>query len=122
MVKKVGNFNGDTVPKFLKAYNAEMTTRDVGEAMRLKYFWRVAALSIHEEVRELQKALESCMSFEEALLEAYGYEKPEEQGQREFNQWVASAKTHRSAMKAFQEFEHWFAQLLERDRRLVGVR
>ena len=32
MVKKVGCFFGSEVPKFLEAYNAEMTTREVGEA------------------------------------------------------------------------------------------
>ena len=57
----------------------------------------------------------------EALFEAYGYEKLEGQGRRVFDQWVASVKAHRSAMKAFQEFEHCFAQLSKRDQRSVGV-
>ena len=77
VVKKVGRFNGNEV------YNAEMTAREVDEAMSLTYFRRVAAVLIHEEVRELQGAHESWVSFEEALLEAYGYEKPEGQGQRD---------------------------------------
>ena len=61
------------------------------------------------------------MSYEEALLEAYGYEKPKGRGRRESDQWVASVKTHQSAMQAFQEFEHHFAQLSEREQQLVGL-
>ena len=37
-----------------------------------------------------------------------------------FNQWISSAKTHRGAMKAFEEFEQRFTRLLEREQRLVG--
>ena len=73
MVKKVGYFNENEVPKFLEAYNAKMMAREVEEA--------------------------------------YGYEKPEGQGRHKFNRWVASVKAPRSAMKAFQEFKHHFAQL-----------
>ena len=39
----------------------------------------------------------------------------------EFGLWVASVKAPRSAMKAFREFEHRFAQLSDRDRRSVGA-
>ena len=76
VVKKVDCFNRNGVPNFLKAYNVEMTMRDVYEATKLKYFCQVVAISIHKEVRELQEAHKSWASFEEALLEAYGYEKP----------------------------------------------
>ena len=58
---------------------------------------------------------------EEYLFEAYRYEKPKRQGRHEFYQWVASMKTHQSAMDAFLEFECRFAQLTGLDQRLVGV-
>ena len=54
--------------------------------------------------------------------EAYGYEKLEGQGRREFDRWVALVKAPRSATKAFREFEHHFAQFSERDRRSVGAK
>ena len=38
VVDRVGRFNGDDVPRFLEAYNAEMTKRGMDEAMRLEYF------------------------------------------------------------------------------------
>ena len=36
------------------------------------------------------------------------------------DEWVASEKTHQSATQAFLEFKHRFAQLSEREQRLVG--
>ena len=77
VVDRVDRFKGDEDPKILTAYNAEMTKWGVDEATRLEYFCRVVAVSMHEEVKELRKVHESWESFEEALLEAYGYAKPE---------------------------------------------
>ena len=57
-----------------------MTELDMDEAMSLEYFCRVVVVSTHKEVKELREAHESWESFEGALLEAYGYEKPEGQG------------------------------------------
>ena len=71
VVDRVGRFNGNEVPNFLRAYNAEMTERGVDEATRLDFFCRVAAVSRYEEVKELREAHESWVSFEGALLEAY---------------------------------------------------
>ena len=89
--------------------------------MRLKYFCKVVAEPIYEEMKELQKAHNSWLSFKEALREAYGHEEPKGRGLYEFDQWVSSRKTHQSAMHAFVEFEYRFAQLSDRDRRLVRV-
>ena len=58
---------------------------------------------------------------EEYLFEAYRYEKPKRRDRHEFFQWVASMKTHQSAMDAFLKFECRFAQLTDLDRKLVGV-
>ena len=41
MVEQVGYFNGIEVQKYLKAYNAEMGSRGVNEALRLEYFCQV---------------------------------------------------------------------------------
>ena len=76
VVQEDGRLNGDNVPKFLRAYNAEMRKRDVDVATRLEYFCRVVAVLIHKEVKELREAHDSWLSFEEALLMACGYEKP----------------------------------------------
>ena len=67
------------------------------EAMRLDFFCRVANVSMHNEVKKLREAHESWESFEEALVEAYGYKKPEGQRRQEFDQWVASVKPRCSA-------------------------
>ena len=72
----VGRFNGNDVPNFLRAYNAEMTEWGVDEATRLDFFCQVAAVSRYEEVKELRETHESWESFEGALLEAYGYAEP----------------------------------------------
>ena len=101
MVGRVGRFKRDDVPKILGAYNAEMTERGVNEAMRLDFFYLVADVSTHKEVKELHEAHESWESFERALFEAYGYAKPEGRGWHEFDRWVASARCHQSVMKAF---------------------
>ena len=121
VVKQVGYFNGVEVQKFLKAYNAEMGSRGVNEALRLEYFCRVVAEPIYEEMKEHQEAHDSWVSFEEALREAYGYKEQKGRGLYEFDQWISSKKTHQTAMDAFVEFESRFAQLTERDQRLVGV-
>jgi hypothetical protein len=121
VVGRAGRFNGDDVPKILKAYNEEMHARGVGGALKLEYFGRVVADPIRAEVKELREAHESWRSFEGALLKAYGYVEPEEEGRREFDRWVASAKRHRSAMEALREFERRFSQLSEWERRSVGA-
>ena len=53
-------------------------------------------------------------------MQAYGGW-PKSRGRCDFDRWVASAKTHRGAMKAFKEFERCFTRLPEREQRLVGV-
>ena len=65
---------------------------------------------MHEEVKELREAHESWESFEGALLEAYGYAKPEGQGRLEFNGLVASVKPHQGAMESLQEFKRCFTR------------
>ena len=46
---------------------------------------------------------------------------PKSRNRHDFDQWVASAKTHRGAAKAFQEFGRRFARPPEREERLVGA-
>ena len=121
VVRLVGRFDGKEVPKFLRAYDAEMTGMGVDEATRLEFFRRAAAASKYEEVKELQEAHESWESFEGALMEAYGCAESEVRGRREFDRWVASARRHRNAMEAFREFEGRFSQLSEWERRSVGA-
>ena len=72
VVGRVSRFNGDDIPKFLGAYNAEMTERGMDEAMWLDFFCRVVNVSMHNEVKKLREAHESWESFEGALVEVYG--------------------------------------------------
>ena len=71
-------------------------------------------------MKELGEAHGSREAFEEALRQAYG-EPQKCRGRREFDQWVASAKTHRGANKAFLEFRRRFVRVLKREQRLVGM-
>ena len=89
VVERVIRFNGDKVPFYMEAYNAEMDVRGINDALRLEFFCRVAAPRIHAEVKELGEAHSSWETFEEALWHAYG-EPPRSRNQRDFDQWVAS--------------------------------
>ena len=121
VVERVGYFNGAEVQNFLEVYNGEMDSRGVDEAMRREYFCRVVAQPIFKAIKELLEAHDSWVTFEKALLEAYGYERSKGRDRRDFDQWVASAKTHQGATQAFLDFERRFSKLSEREQRLVGV-
>ena len=114
-------FNGAEVHNFLEVYNGEMDSRGVDEAMRREYFFRVVAQPILKDVKKLLEAHDSWVTFEKALFEAYGYERLKGRDRRDFDQWVASSKTHQGAMQAFLDFESRFSQLSEQEQRLVGV-
>ena len=75
MVERVRYFNGAEVQNFLKVYNGEMDSRGVDEAMRREYFCRVVDQPIFKAMKELLEAHDSWVTFEKALLEAYGYER-----------------------------------------------
>ena len=120
MVEGVSRFNGDKVPFYLEAYNAEMEAQEVNVALRLGFFCWVVADRIHAEVKELCEAHSLWEAFEEALRQAYG-EPLKSRNRHDFDQWVASTKTYRGATKAFREFGRRFARLPEREQRLVGA-
>ena len=121
VVEQVSYFNGTEVQSFLEVYNGEMDSRGVDQAMRREYFFRVVAQPILKDVKKLLEAHDSWVTFEKALLEAYGYERSKGRDRRDFDQWVASAKTHQGATQAFLDFDRHFSKLSEREQRLVGV-
>ena len=84
----------------MEAYNKEMDVRGVNDALRPELFCRIVASRIYMEVKELREVHNSWEAFEEALWRAYG-EPPRSHNMRNFNCWVASAKTHHGATKAF---------------------
>ena len=98
-----------------------MDSRGVDEALRLEYFCWVVAQPIFKAIKELLEAHNSWVAFEKAQLEAYGYDRSKGQDRRDFDQWVASAKTDQGATQAFLDFECQFYQLSEWEQRLVGV-
>ena len=67
VVERVGRFNGDKVPFYMEAYNAEMEAQEIDAALRLGSFCRVATPRIYAEVKELAEALYSWEVFGEAL-------------------------------------------------------
>ena len=118
MVERVGRFNGDKVPFYLEAYNAEMEAEVVDATLRMEFFCRVVAVWMHAEVKALREAHSSWEAFEEALRQAYG-EPPKGWNRRDFDQWISATNTHRGAMKAFKEFERRFARFPEWEQSLV---
>ena len=84
-------------------------------------FSRVATDELQERIHKIRQQNPTWGSFEEALREAYDYERSKGRDRREFDEWVALEKTHQSATQAFLEFKHRFARLSEREQRLVGM-
>ena len=90
------------------------------ERLQVISFNRVAMDVLQESIHKVRQQNPTWGSFEEALREAYDYESPKGRDRRKFDEWVALEKTYRSTTQAFLEFEHHFAQLSEREQRLVG--
>ena len=67
VAERVGRFNGDKVPSYMQAYNEEMDSRGVDDALRLEFFCRISTPRIYEDVKELGETLNSQEAFEEAL-------------------------------------------------------
>ena len=76
----------------MEAYNVEMDVRGVNDALRLEFFCRVANPRI-QAVKKLGEAHSSWETFEKALSWAYS-EQPRSRNRRDFDKWVALAKTH----------------------------
>ena len=108
------------MPRYLRDYKAEMLRYGISERLQVISFNRVATDELQESIHKIRQQNPTWGSFEEALREAYDYERPKGRHRREFDEWVASEKTHQSATQAFLEFEHRFARLSEREQRLVG--
>ena len=51
----------------MQAYNEEMDVRGVEDALRLEFFYRIAAPRIYAEPKELGEALNSWEAFKEAF-------------------------------------------------------
>ena len=66
-MKLVGCKEGQ-ICKFFKGLQCGDDKENVDEAMGLEYFCWVVAIRIYEEMKELQEAHDSWMSYEEALL------------------------------------------------------
>ena len=94
MAERVGCFNGDKVPYYMESYNDDMNVRGIDDALRLEFFCRIADPRIYAEVKELRERHSSWEAFERALWRAYG-ELLRSRNRRDFNQRVASSKTHR---------------------------
>ena len=120
LVQRNGQFNGNDVSSYLRDYKAEMMRCRIPEGLQVISFNRVATDELQERIHKIQQQNSTWGSFEEALREAYDYKRSKGQDRREFDEWVASEKTHRSATQSFLEFEHRFAQLSKREQRSVG--
>ena len=121
LAQRNGQFNGKDVSRYLWGYKAEMLQYGISKRLEVRSFNRVATDELQERIHGIQQQNPIWGSFEEALQEAYDYKRPKGRIQREFDQWVASAKIHQSATQAFLEFERCFPQLSERVQGLVGL-
>ena len=120
LVQRNGQFGGKDLSCYLRDYKVEMLRYGISEKLQVISFNRVATDELQESIHKIQQQNPTWGSFEEALREAYDYERPKGRDRREFDEWVASEKTHQSATQAFLEFEHRFARLSVREQRLVG--
>ena len=121
LVQRNRQFNGKDVSGYLRDYKAEMLRYGISERLQVTSFNRVAMDELQESIHEIRQQNPTWGSFEEALREAYDYERPKGRGRGEFEQWVASAKIHQSATQAFLEFECRFGKLSGQEQQLVGV-
>ena len=114
VAKRVSRFQWGRSPILYASLQRGNGRGGVDDALRLEFFCRVATPRIYAEVKKLGEALVSWEAFEEALWQAYN-ELPRSRNRCDFDQWVASAKTHCGAAKVFQEFGRRFARLPERE-------
>ena len=120
LVQRNGEFDGKDVSRYLHDYKTEMMRCGIPEGLQVISFSRVATDELQERIYKIRQQNPTWGSFEGALREAYDYDRPKGRDRREFDEWVASEKTYRSATQVFLEFEHRFAQLSKREQRLVG--
>ena len=121
LVQRNGEFDGKDVSRYLCEYKAEMMRCGIPEGLQVTSFNRVVTDELQERIHKIGQQNPTWESFEEALREAYDFKRSKGQDRREFDEWVASEKTYRSATQVFLEFEHHFAQLSKREQRLVGM-
>ena len=105
LIQRNTQFNGNDVSSYLRDYKAEMMRCRIPKGLQVISFSRVASDKLQESIYEIQQQNTTWGSFEKALSEKYDYERWRGQDRREFDEWVASEKTHRSATQAFLEFE-----------------
>ena len=121
IVQRNGQLNGKDMSRHLRDYKAEMLQYGISERLQVISFNRVTTDELQESIHGIGQQNPTWGSFEEALREAYEYERPKGRGWGEFEVWLVLAKIHQSVTQAFLEFERRFSQLSEREQRLVGV-
>ena len=113
LVQRNGKFNGKDISRYLRYYKVEMLRYGISERLQVISFNRVATDELQQSIHGIQQQNPMWGSFEEALREAYDYERLKGQGPNEFEQRVASTMIHQSATQAFLDFECRFLQLPE---------
>ena len=95
LVQRNRQFNGKGVSRYLRDYKAEMMRCGISERLQVISFNRVAMDELQESIHKIRQQNPTWGSFEEALREAYDYERSKGRDRREFDEWVASEKTHK---------------------------
>ena len=121
VVQRNEQFNGKDVSHYIRDYKMVMLQYGISERLQVISFNRVATDEFKERIHGRQQQNSMWGSFEEALQEAYDCKRLKGRGRGKSELWVSLVKTHQSAKQAFLEFEHHFAQLSEREQRLVGM-
>ena len=105
IVDAIGCFNGKEVTQYLKIYKTEMCKKGISQARLVTSSSRVATSSLYSQVLEIQVASQDWRTFEQALLEEYGFYDSSWIMKKDLMDWVESFNKKLSTSGTFHEFE-----------------
>ena len=106
-----GCFDGRDVTRYLETYKTEMRKKGISMARQVASFSRIVTSSLYSRVLELQEANPEWSSFEQSLLEEYGFGDSSRMTKKDLMDWVESSNKELSASATLHEFEQRFDRL-----------
>ena len=92
-----GCFDGRDVTWYLETYKIEMRKKGISMARQVASFSRIVTSSLYSRVLELQEANPEWSSFEQSLLEEYGFGDSSRMTKKDLMDWVESSNKELSA-------------------------
>ena len=103
-----GCFEGKDVPWCLEPYKIEMRKKGIPMERQVASFSRIVTSSLYSRVLELQEANLEWSSFEQSLLEEYGFGGSSRMTKKDLMDWVDSTNKELNASAMLHEFEQRF--------------